>query len=545
MGKFLLAIATVLARRWILGIASGVLVAGAVTFIWVPRHVPAKVVKPQGVWASIDNSGYLLRLSGSKTMGSGLAPELVTAWLVSIGASDVEESHPVGPDGETISGSLIRARLKGNPIVVEVKAHSSAAAFTDMANGVADIGITSREINPSEVTELMPFGDMRSAASEHVIGREGIAVIVPRSNTISSISLSTLKKIFSGEITNWAAVGAKSLPIHIYTRDNNSGSYKTFASLVLGDVPMAAAKRYEDSEMLESNVASDPGAIGFVTMAYVKDTRVVSINGVTAAALERRLYLYTAAVSENPAAADFVRFAISPEGQNVVRKGPFVADLGDSGLSNNPVVNAPRRGENVKVPATGENAQPNAPAPPPPIGPPPPPMAGTAPEVSTQLNKVMASLQAPPPPDPQAPSPVAPPPSPTPNLPAPQPIVSVVPPGPPTSSPPAPQPVVKVSPQEAPATLTPPVATTSHAVTAIDYPPASMRMQEEGKVLITYLVKEDGSVGGCNVTTSSGKSLLDDAACAMVRRHWRFKPAMQNGKPVAKFLTAEVIFKLY
>jgi protein TonB len=240
-------------------------------------------------------------------------------------------------------------------------------------------------------------------------------------------------------------------------------------------------------------------------MAYVKGTRAVSINDVTGAALVRRLYLYTAAVPQNPAAVDFVRFAISPEGQNIVGKGPFVPDSEDSGIWDNPTPKAPPPGEDIKAPATEENAQRNDPAPAPPVD-------AVVPEVSTELNKaIIASLQAPPP---MSPAPDAP----------------------------AAQPVAKVAPQEA---LTPPVAITSHAVTATDYPLTSIRTQEEGKVLIRYLVRDDGSVGDCNVTTSSGKSLLDDAACAMVKRHWKFKPAMQNGKPVAKSLTAEVIFKLH
>jgi protein TonB len=59
-------------------------------------------------------------------------------------------------------------------------------------------------------------------------------------------------------------------------------------------------------------------------------------------------------------------------------------------------------------------------------------------------------------------------------------------------------------------------------------------------VAIKYLVKEDGSVAECAVTTSSGKTRLDDAACTMVKRRWKFKPATQAGKPVAEYLTAEV-----
>ena len=96
----------------------------------------------------------------------------------------------------------------------------------------------------------------------------------------------------------------------------------------------------------------------------------------------------------------------------------------------------------------------------------------------------------------------------------------------------------------APPLLTPPVAINSHALTATDYPLIAIRLQDQGRVLVKYLVKEDGSVGDCTVTASSGKPLLDHAACAMVMQRWKFKPATQDGKPIAEFLTAEVVFKL-
>jgi hypothetical protein len=43
---------------------------------------------------------------------------------------------------------------------------------------------------------------------------------------------------------------------------------------------------------------------------------------------------------------------------------------------------------------------------------------------------------------------------------------------------------------------------------------------------------------------ASGKIRLDDAACTMAKKRWKFKPATQRGKPVAEYLTAEVIFQL-
>ena len=173
--------------------------------------------------------------------------------------------------------------------------------------------------------------------------------------------------------------------------------------------------------------------------------------------------------------------------------------------------------DNLKAVVTTEEEKQDLPPPPPPPDFKPPPVVAVVPEVQIDLTR-------------------APPPPPT--------ITTTRPAPPPPPAPPAPPPVVKVAPPPPPPPPTPPTAITSHAVTADDYPPVSIRLQEQGKVLIKYLVKEDGTVAECAVTTSSGKARLDDAACTMVKKRWKFKPATQEGKPVAEYLTAEVIFQL-
>ena len=109
------------------------------------------------------------------------------------------------------------------------------------------------------------------------------------------------------------------------------------------------------------------------------------------------------------------------------------------------------------------------------------------------------------------------------------------------ANPPAPAAIV-----HAPAEIvqTPPIPITSHAVTSYDYPDLSVRLAEEGVVKIRYLVQVDGSVGECAVITSSGSSRLDAAACAMVKRRWKFTPATEKGKPVAAYLLADVSFTI-
>jgi protein TonB len=55
-----------------------------------------------------------------------------------------------------------------------------------------------------------------------------------------------------------------------------------------------------------------------------------------------------------------------------------------------------------------------------------------------------------------------------------------------------------------------------HQITFDDYPPVARRLGEQGTVKVKYLVEADGSVGDCDVMTSSGSQRLDDAACVMV-----------------------------
>jgi protein TonB len=69
-------------------------------------------------------------------------------------------------------------------------------------------------------------------------------------------------------------------------------------------------------------------------------------------------------------------------------------------------------------------------------------------------------------------------------------------------------------------------------VSADDYPSASARAGEEGTTGIRVTIGTDGRVKDCQVVTSSGFTRLDERACQIAQRRWRFKPATENGQPV-------------
>jgi phosphate transport system substrate-binding protein len=290
--------------------------------------------KPGGSGTTGD---VILRLHGSNTLGSKLVPALAEEFLKRQGATGVRTLP--GTDSDEFE---VRGTLPGDstPQVIEVKAHGSATAFTDMAQGACDIGLASRRVNPSEVQTLSSLGDMTSPACEHIVGLDGIAIIVNPQNPIQDLTRDQLAQIFSGEITKWSQVLSPRGNINIYARDDKSGTYDSFKTMVLNGRALSGnARRFEDSTKLSDAVAADPDGIGFIALPYILNAKAVSVSDVGATPLlptratvasedyllSRRLFLYTPPVSQNPAVRKFIDFAISKAGQDMVEQNGFVA----------------------------------------------------------------------------------------------------------------------------------------------------------------------------------------------------------------------------
>lgn len=191
---------------------------------------------------------------------------------------------------------MIRA---SDGVGVELHSHGSSTGFTDLLAGRADLAMSSRPITDEERQRL---GEVR----EIVIALDGLAIIVRPSNALAQIKLRELRRVFAGEINDWSQLGGRPGRIALHARDDRSGTYDTFRSLVLGSAPLSRqAQRYESTEALAAAVARDPNAIGFVGLAGVRalavadgaQARAPSAREVAVEnyALARRLFLYAPA----------------------------------------------------------------------------------------------------------------------------------------------------------------------------------------------------------------------------------------------------------
>ena len=160
-------------------------------------------------------------------------PALCEEFLKYEGATSVERKPRQKEDETDVEAVLPNESTK--PLTFEVQAHGSKTAFEDLATGKCDIGMASRQITSDEARQcaLAGLGDMFSPACEIVLGLDGIAVFVNKSNPINALTKQQIADIFSGKTTDWSQIGGNPGPINLYAGDDKSGTFDTFKSLVL------------------------------------------------------------------------------------------------------------------------------------------------------------------------------------------------------------------------------------------------------------------------------------------------------------------------
>ena len=179
-----------------------------------------------------------------------------------------------------------------------------------------------------------------------------------------------------------------------------------------------------------------------------------------------------------------------------------------SGLANSTIELL--RGD-LETTVVAEVAEDEGPPPPPPpdFEPPPPTVAppdisiDLAPQVQAQQQTITTVVERPAPPPP---------------------VVAAAPPPPPII-PPRPGPRNVVDPNQ-------------------DYPPISVRLQEEGRVQLAITVAADGTCKDAQVVTSSGKTRLDEASVNLCKRKFRWTPATQAGAPIEARVNMNVTWQL-
>lgn len=238
--------------------------------------------------------------------------------VFSLSACTASGDSVISLDGSTSMERVIGALTEGyreldREARINYSGTGSGAGVEAVLSGLCDIGLSSRALNAEEI---------KRGAQAHLIALDCIAVIVHPHNNIHDLTSTQLRRIFSGEITNWLQLGGSNSPIAVYGREAGSGTRSAFENTIDARNKCAYTNEYSSNGDIIGNVSTNPNAIGYVSLSGVHDNvQLISVDGIICSADNVRSGIYTLQrpflmVTDrnrtlSPQAQDFLDYAMS------------------------------------------------------------------------------------------------------------------------------------------------------------------------------------------------------------------------------------------
>lgn len=273
----------------------------------------------------------------------GSALTLLLLCAVALGASAVPTRGQVTVQGSTtvlpfVQRAAEEFMLKNPSVSISVRGGGSGNGIAALIDSTVDIAVSSRFIKPDEVKRAKANG---VSPVSFTIALDGIAVIVNPRNSVNRLSLSQLKAIYTGRITNWKQLGGPDMAIVPISRDSSSGTFEVFSTIALGGARVTPDALLQASNGAVADIVSrTPGAVGYVGIGYLSsrvkaiqvrtedpDSSYVTPSYASVQSgkypMARELFVFT---NGSPAGAvlEFIDFMMSPEGQKLAEEEGFV-----------------------------------------------------------------------------------------------------------------------------------------------------------------------------------------------------------------------------
>jgi len=236
--------------------------------------------------------------------------------------------------GEELAPRLIAEYRKEHPgVIFDVEFKGTTYGFGALIAGRSDIAAASRGLSKNELEMARIHG---LEFKDYIIDSYSVAVIVHASGPIGNLTPEQVRDIFTGAVQNWKAVGGPDAPIHLYIRDQFSGTYLGFQELAMENKPYALGlKTFTNYAEIVQAISQDTNGIGYasIDLANRAGVKAVAVGGVvpTAVAVNNSQYpyawvlrSYTSKANEAPAARDFIQFVQSTRGQEILAQMGFV-----------------------------------------------------------------------------------------------------------------------------------------------------------------------------------------------------------------------------
>ena len=234
-------------------------------------------------------------------------------------------SGNVATGGSTSMKNVIAALTEGfaelePDVTISYDPTGSGAGITGATDKTLDIGLSSRALKDDE----------KSAVDGTTVALDGIAIIVSKDSKVADLTVEQLKKMFTGEITNWKDVGGDDGEIVLVGREAGSGTRDGFESIVDVKDSCKYAQELTATGAVISAVEANPLAIGYASLSAVGDTvAMVTVEGVECSEdtvkdgtykIQRPFVFVTnKSVALSEQAQAFVDFATSKDAADLIR----------------------------------------------------------------------------------------------------------------------------------------------------------------------------------------------------------------------------------
>jgi phosphate transport system substrate-binding protein len=258
--------------------------------------------------------------------------------VLGLSATSLFAQSEIRIDGSTTVGPIVDAFVEAfatkNPsLKFSVKKTGSGDGATALIEGRCEIATMSRFMKMDEYVKAVAAERM---PVPFTICMDGVCLIVHPSNPIQNLSKEQVKKIYTGEFTNWQQLSGPNVPIIALSRETSSGTYEVFNELAIDK-----AKMGEKVEMSNSNpaiftrVSTTQGAIGYVGLGFLKsEVKAVRYENVMPTKetiargtykSSRPLYLFTNGYPElGSPLMDFCNFFLTEAGHEIITAKGFV-----------------------------------------------------------------------------------------------------------------------------------------------------------------------------------------------------------------------------
>ncbi|MFI3605367.1 phosphate ABC transporter substrate-binding protein PstS family protein [Vagococcus fluvialis] len=207
------------------------------------------------------------------------ATGLLALSFILVSCGNVDNGESINAVGSSAMQPLVEA-------AGEQYSSTNVGKFINVQGGGSGTGLSQVQAGAVQIGNSDLFAEEKDGIKseelvDHQVAVVGLTPIVNKEIGITDISKEDLKKIFTGEITNWKEVGGRNQKIVIINRAAGSGSRHTFEQWVLDGEESKNAQEQDSTGMVRQIVSTTPGAISYVAFSYVTDdVATLSIDGV-------------------------------------------------------------------------------------------------------------------------------------------------------------------------------------------------------------------------------------------------------------------------